>query len=93
MAARKEQARLESEALAARRAAASKADSCLGHIARYLEKGYTFDGGDLERLLETNRLRPLIREALIEELVEDPEMSAEEIRESIEEQVDDALDE
>jgi hypothetical protein len=91
VAARKERARLESEAQAQRRAASSKADSYLGHIAKYLEKEYTFDGGDWERMREVNRLRPLIREALIEELIEHPEMSAEEIRESIEDQIDDAL--
>ena len=91
--ARKEQVRLESEQLAQRRAAASKADSHLGYIAKYLETEYTFDGGIWERQREVNRLRPLIREALIEELVEDPEMNAEEIRKSIEEQIDDALDE
>lgn len=91
VAARKERARQDSEALAARRVAASKADSHLEHVAKYFAKEYTFDGGDLERLREVNRLRPMIREALIDELVEDSEMTAEEIRESIEDQVDDAL--
>ena len=93
VAARKEQARLESQALAARRAAASKADFHLGHIPKYVDEEYTFDGGDLERLREVSRLRPLIREALIEELVEDPEMTPKEILESMEDQIDDALDE
>jgi hypothetical protein len=38
-----------------------------------------------------DRLRPLIREALIDELVENPDMSADEIRESIEDEIDDRV--
>ena len=71
---------------------ASKADLQLDHIARYLEEEYDFDGGYSELRREADRLRPLIREALIDELVENPDMSAEEIRESIEDQIDDQLD-
>jgi len=40
---------------------------------------------------EADRLRPLIRKALIDELLEAPDMSADEIRESIEDQIDDGL--
>jgi bisphosphoglycerate-independent phosphoglycerate mutase (AlkP superfamily) len=53
-----------------------------------LEKEYEFDGGYAERRREAERLRPLIREGLIDELVENPNMSADEIRESIEDQID-----
>jgi excisionase family DNA binding protein len=88
---RNEKARLESEKQAKRRAAASKADLQLDHIARYLEAEYEFDGDFWEVRREADRLRPLIREALIEELQENPDMTNEEIRESIEDQIDDAL--
>jgi excisionase family DNA binding protein len=80
---------LESKRQAQRRAAASKADLQLGHIARYLDREYEYDGGYLEMQREADRLRPLIREALIDELVENPDMSPDEIRESIEDQLDD----
>jgi hypothetical protein len=86
---RKEKARLESEKQAQRRAVAWQADLQLGHIARYLEDEYDFDGGYSEMRREADRLRPLIREALIDELVENPAMSVDEIRESIEDQIDD----
>ncbi len=84
----KEEARLESERQAQRRATATKADLQLDHIARYLEQEYEFDGYSAMRR-EAHRLRPLIRETLIEELLENPGMSGEEIRESIEDQIDD----
>jgi hypothetical protein len=71
---------------------AGKADLQLRHIARYLEEEYEFDGGYGEMRRAADRLRPLIREALIDELVENPDMSADEIRESIEDQIDDQLD-
>jgi hypothetical protein len=91
VAARKEKARLESEEQARRDGAAWKADMQLDHVARYLDEEYDFDEyGEMRR--EADRLRPLIREALIEELLENPDMSAEEIRESIEDQIDDELD-
>jgi excisionase family DNA binding protein len=88
VAARKEKARLESEQQARRRAASWKADLQLDHIARYLEREYEFDGGYSAMRQEADRLRPLIREALIDELVENPDMSADEIRKSIEDQID-----
>jgi excisionase family DNA binding protein len=91
VATRKEKARLESEKQAQRRAVAWKADLQLGHIARYLEDEYNFDGGNGEMRREADRLRPLIREALIDELVENPGMSADEIRESIEDQIEDGV--
>ena len=91
VAARKEKSRLESEKQAQRRAAEFKADLQLDHIARYLEQEYKFDGGYWEKHREADRLRPLIREALIEELLENSDMSREEIRESIENQIDDGL--
>ena len=88
---RKEKARLEAEKQARRRAVDWKADLQLGHIAGYLEDEYNFDGGYSEMRREADRLRPLIREALIDELVENLAMSADEIRESIEDQIDDRL--
>jgi hypothetical protein len=88
---RKERARLQSERESQRRIAESKADAQLSHIATYLRKEYEFDGGYGAMLREVNRLRPLIRERLIEELVENPNMTADEIRESIEDQIDDEL--
>jgi excisionase family DNA binding protein len=91
VAARKEKARLESEEQARRKAAEWKADMQLDHIARYLDEEYDFDEY-WEMRREADRLRPLIREALIEELLENPDMSGEEIRESIEDQIDDELD-
>ena len=69
-----------------------KADYQLDHIARYLEKEYEFDGGYSEMRRDADRLRPLIREALIDELVENPDMSDDEIRESIEDQIEDEFD-
>ncbi len=89
--ARKEKARLESEKEAQRRAAAFKVDLQLDHIERYLEKEYEFDGGLWEMSREADRLRPSIREALIEEVLGNPSMSGEKIRESIEDQIDDRL--
>jgi len=88
---RNQKARQESEKQAQRRAAASKADLQLDHIARYLEAEYEFDGGCWEIRREADRLRPLIREALIEELLENSDMSSEVIREIIEDQIDDRL--
>jgi hypothetical protein len=88
---RKEKARLESEKQAQRRTVASKADRQLDHIARYLAEEYEFDGGYLEMRREVDRLRPLIREALIEELLENSDMSADEIRDNIEDQIDDGV--
>jgi len=91
VATRKEEARLESEKQAERRAMGWKADNYLGHIAQYLEEEYEFKGGYWEMLRERDRLRPLIREALIDELLEDPDMTDDEILESIEGKVDDHL--
>jgi hypothetical protein len=91
VATRKEKARLESESQAQRRALAWKADLQLDHIARYLEAEYDFDGGYAEMRREAERLRPVIREALIDKLVKNPGMSADEIRESIEDQIDDGV--
>ena len=69
-----------------------KADYYLSHIERYLEKEYEFDGGYREMRRDADRLRPVIREALIDELVKNPDMSAEEIRGSIEDQIDAEFD-
>ena len=85
---REEAALLESKRQAQRRAVASKADLHLDHIARYLKEEYDYDGKYWEMQREADRLRPLIREALIDELMRNPNMSAEEIRESIEDQID-----
>jgi hypothetical protein len=68
-----------------------KADYQLDHIARYLEKEFEFDDGYGEMRRDADRLRPLIREALIDELVENPDMTDEEIRESIEDQIDEGV--
>jgi hypothetical protein len=76
---------------AKRRELGWKVDNHLSHIERYLEEEYKFTGGCWERFRERDRLRPLIREALIDELLEYPDMSDEEIRESIEEQIDEEL--
>ena len=85
---RKEKARLESEKQAQRCAVAWKVDLQLDHIMRYLAKEFDFDGGYGEMRREADRLRPLIRETLIDELLENPEMSADEIRESIEDHIE-----
>jgi excisionase family DNA binding protein len=92
MAGRREKARRESEDQARRKAAEWKAGTQLDHIAWYLDEEYDFDGGDSAMRREADRLRPLIREALIEELLDNPDMTGEEIRESIEDQIDDELD-
>jgi hypothetical protein len=92
VATRKEKTRLESEKQSQRRIAEMKADCQLGHISKYVQMEYTFDSGDWVRLSEVNRLRPLIREALIDELMERPNMTTDEIRESIEDQIDAELD-
>ena len=91
MATRKEKARLESEKQAQRRAVEWQVELQLDHIARYLAQEYDFDGGYSEMRREADRLRPLIRKALIDELLEAPEMSGDEIRESIEDQIDDGV--
>jgi excisionase family DNA binding protein len=91
VATRKEKARLESEKQAQRRAVEWKVDLQLDHIARYLAQEYDFDGGYSEMHREADRLRPLIRKALINKVLEAPDMSAHEIRESIEDQIDDGL--
>ena len=88
---RKEKARLESEKQSSRQSAAWKADAQLSHIGKYLREEFEFPGGDLEVFHEVNRLRPLIREALIEELVGNPNMTADDILVSIEEQIDDGV--
>jgi hypothetical protein len=89
---RKEAARLESERQAHQQAAERKIDLQLDDIVRYLEQEYEFDGGYPAMRQEANRLRPLIREALIEELSSNPNMTDEQIRRSIRSRVDDELD-
>ena len=91
VATRKEKKRQESEKQAQRRAVEWKADLQLDHIARYLEREYEFDGGYAERRREAERLRPLIREGLIDELLKHLDMSYEEVRESIEDQIDERI--
>jgi hypothetical protein len=91
VAARKENARLESEKQAQRRAVEWKVELQLDHIVRYLEQEYEFDGGYSEMRRKADRLRPLIRKTLIDELLENPDISSDEIRESIEDQIDDGL--
>lgn len=86
---RKEKARLESERQAQRRAAEWKADLQLDHIARYLATEFDLDRWELRR--EAERLRPLIRKALVEELLKNPNLTADQIRRSIKEQIDDDM--
>jgi excisionase family DNA binding protein len=88
---RKEAARLEADQQQKRREAEWQAGLELNHIERYLQQEYEFEGGYFEMRREAERLRPLVREALIEELLENPDMSSEEIRESIEDLVEEHL--
>ena len=88
---RREEAQMESDKQAKRRAVRAKANLYLDHIARYLDEEYEFDDGYAEMRAEADRLRPLIREALIDELVKNPNMSADQMRATIEEQIDDDL--
>lgn len=89
---RKEKARLADKKEAQRRFAEFKVGLELGHISQYLEKEYEFDDGYWGQRREADRLRPLIRKALVEELLENPEMSSEEIQQRIEEQVEDQIE-
>ena len=61
------------------------------HIAQYLDQEYDFDGGRQEMRREADRLRPLIRETLIDELMKNPNMSDDDIQKSIEHQIDDGV--
>jgi hypothetical protein len=88
---RKEKARLESQKQAHRRDAEWKANLYLDHIARYLQQRYEFDGGYAELCREAERLRPLIRKALVEELLSNPNMTFDQIRQSIEDQIEDGV--
>ena len=88
---RREAARIAEAEQAQRQAVSWKADFQLDHIARYLEQEYEFDGGWFEMRREAERLRPLVREALIDELVENPELSGEDIREAIEDLINDGI--
>jgi excisionase family DNA binding protein len=88
VAARKEKARLQLEEQVRHGSATFKADLYLDHITRHLEEEYDFDGGYSEMRREADRLRPLIREALIGKLLANPNMSPVEIHESIEDQIE-----
>lgn len=88
---REEAERLEAEQQALRLSVERKADFELGHITRYLRQEYEFDGGHRQMLREADRLRPLIREALIEELIDNPELSGDEIWEAIEDLIEDEM--
>ncbi len=85
---RKEAARLESEKQARRRAAESKAETHLAHIERYVRREYVFDDGEADLRREVDRLRPMIREALVDALLKNPVLTDSEIRASIERLVD-----
>ncbi len=91
VATRKGKARRESEKQEQRRAAMSKAELQLDHVARYLQQEYEFDVGYSEMHRQSERLRPVRLKVLIKELLENPDMSDGEIRESIEDQIDDRL--
>jgi hypothetical protein len=87
---RMEKERLAFEKQARRHVAERRADLQLAHIARYLVQEYTFDGYSAMRR-KADRLRPVVREELIEELLEDPHMSDDEIRETIEYEIDESM--
>jgi hypothetical protein len=86
---RKEKGRLESEEQAQRRAAEWKADLHLDHISPYLAKECDLDAWELSG--EAERLRPLIRKALVEQLLSSPNMTFDQIRQSIEDQIEDGV--
>jgi hypothetical protein len=81
---RKENARLESEKQARRRAAECRVNAHLHYIERYLDQEYEFDGGWAELRREANRQRPLIQKLLIDALLTNPGMSDGQIRAEIE---------
>jgi hypothetical protein len=87
---REEKERLESEQQSKRRNAEWTAGLHLDHIARYLQQEYDFDGGYLEMWQEGQRLRAIIKPALVEELLEE-DMDAEEIRARIEDLIEENL--
>ena len=91
VAARKEAARLASEQKRQREGAEWKVDLQLDHVASYLEREYEFEGGIAELRREAERLRPLIREALIRKILEKPDMSGTQIRAGIESYIDNQL--
>lgn len=86
---REKAAQQNSEQRARRRDAEWKAETELSHIARYLQQEFDFDGEHAEMCREAARLRPLIREALIENLLQNPNMSGEDIRNVIEDLIED----
>jgi hypothetical protein len=83
---RKEKTRLELEKESQRRIAEFKADLRLDHIARYLRQEFELNPREVS--CEAERLRPLIRKALIEELLNNPNMTSAQIWHSIEDQVE-----
>lgn len=83
---RKETARLESEQQARRNAAAWRVEGHLAHIERYARRAYDLRKADLREGVD--RLRPVIRETLIERVLKNPQMTDAEIRAEIEKQVD-----
>jgi hypothetical protein len=87
---REEKEQRESEQRSKRRDAEWTAGQHLDHIERYLQQEYEFDGGYMEMWQDGQRLRAIIKPALVEELLEE-DMDAEEIRERIEEMIDDEL--
>jgi excisionase family DNA binding protein len=88
---KREAARREAEQQQKRRDAEFKANQHIGHIQKYLEKEYEFDGGSAELRREAERLREPVREGLIAELLKAPNMEASQIREFIEELADEHL--
>jgi len=83
---RKEAARQESQRKAQRETAEWKVDLQLDYIACYLGREYVFDPGELRR--EAERLRPVIRQTLIDEFLRKSNMSGTEIRHRIERLID-----
>jgi hypothetical protein len=87
---REQKERLESEQRSKRRNAEWTASRYLDHIERYLQEAYEFDGGYSERWQEGQRLRAMIKPALVEELM-GHDMDAEEIRERIEDLIEENI--
>jgi len=79
----------EAESQARRRADAyNNAEPHLGHINTYLTRSYEFSNGWRERREEAARLRPLVRERLVDALTRRPDMNAEDMRAFIEQEID-----
>jgi excisionase family DNA binding protein len=79
---------IEAEEQRVRAEAERKADVGLWHIEAYLRDEYEFDGGLAAMRREVERLKPVIRERLIDELIDDPALGSEDIDQRVEEMID-----